>query len=116
MEVNVGNLQHTVDNTGHKIISLCNSLQVLSDRPNDLIEVAARRSRITQREADNLFGINHKHRPDLQLVSTSNRCTSTRRNHSKRQALLVDVARILVVEHVIERRNLPIGIGDLWRA
>lgn len=65
MEVNVGNLQHTVDNTGHKIISICNSLRVLSDRPNDLIEVATRRGRITQREADNLFGINHKHRPDL---------------------------------------------------
>ena len=37
-------------------------------------------------------------------------------NHSKGQALLVHVARILVVEHVIQRRNLPICIGDLWRA
>jgi hypothetical protein len=34
-------------------------------------------------------------------------------NHGKRQALLVDVARILVVEHVIERRNPPVRIGDL---
>jgi len=38
------------------------------------------------------------------------------RNHSKGQALLVDVVRILVVEHVIERRDLPVGIGDLWKA
>lgn len=38
------------------------------------------------------------------------------RNHSEGQAFLVDVARILVVEHVIERRNLPVRIGDLWRA
>lgn len=35
-------------------------------------------------------------------------------NHSKRQALLVDVARILMVEHVIERGNPPVRIGDLW--
>ena len=35
--------------------------------------------------------------------------------HRKGEALRDDVVCILVVEHVIERRNLPVGIGNLWR-
>lgn len=44
-----------------------------------------------------------------------NRYASMERIHSKGQALFVDVGRILVVEHVIERRDLPVRIGDLWK-
>jgi hypothetical protein len=38
------------------------------------------------------------------------------RIHSKGKTLFVDVARILVIKHVIERRNPPVAIGDLWSA
>lgn len=33
--------------------------------------------------------------------------------HGERQALLVNIGRILIIEHIIERRDVPVSVGDL---
>ena len=65
---------------------------------DDLVEVAARGGRVGEREADHLLGVDHKDSAD-----------------GEREALLVNVRRILVVKHVVERRYLAVGIRDLRR-
>jgi hypothetical protein len=58
---------------------------VLIDQPKDLIKVATRRSRIRNREADNLLGIDHEHRSDLRATFSSQVNTQVlEENHSKR--------------------------------
>ena len=62
----------------------------------DLIKVAAGGGRVREREADHLLGIDHKDSAD-----------------GERETLLVNVRQVLVVQHVVERRDLAVSVRDL---
>lgn len=64
----------------------------------DLVEVAARCGRVGECKADLLLGVDDEDSAD-----------------GERETLLVDVRQILVVQHVVERRDLTVSVRDLAR-
>jgi len=65
------------------------------DDPNNLVEVSTGRSGVSNRQADNLLRVNHKDRAD-----------------SERKALRITIRGILLILHVVERRDLPVLVGN----
>jgi hypothetical protein len=79
---------------GSRHLVLIGELERVDDT-NNLIKIATRSSRVGNSETDDLLGVNHEH------------CTD-----GERQALLVNIGCILIIKHIIKRRDLPISVGD----
>ncbi|RUP46817.1 hypothetical protein BC936DRAFT_146491 [Jimgerdemannia flammicorona] len=65
------------------------------DYAQDFVKVASGRGRVRQRESDDLLRVNDEYRPDCEG-----------------DTLEIAVGWILVVEHVVERGNVTIRVGD----
>jgi hypothetical protein len=97
--------------------------------PKDLIKVAAHSSRIRERQADRLLRVDDKHRANLAITTRSSVYCSYisnmvliyeseerekgKRLYRERLALGVNIRRILLVQHVEQKRYLPVLIGNL---
>jgi len=66
------------------------------DDPQDLVKVAAGGSRVRNSQTDDLLGIDDEHRSD-----------------GEGNTLGVDVAGVLVVQHVVQGGDLTFLVGDL---